>query len=150
MNETELTAYILKTFDGVEAAHDSGNSFFFCDPENKIPFVTIVTSDAYDNFSDLAREGVFRLNIGIGKVTYRTMFPSEAPDAEEKGITRPDFNFAEIDQIMPHPVYGRMYWVCVLNPSPSTMETVRPLLAEAYEIAAEKHRRRTEKFPGKE
>jgi len=34
---------------------------------------------------------------------------------------------------MPHPVYGKMYWVCVLNPSAETFETVKGLLAEAYE-----------------
>jgi hypothetical protein len=35
---------------------------------------------------------------------------------------------------MPHPVYGRNHWVCVLNPSDSTFESVKPLLAEAYQI----------------
>ena len=43
---------------------------------------------------------------------------------------------------MPHPVYGRMYWVCVLNPSDETLETkARPLLVEAYELAVSKYNR---------
>ena len=46
-----------------------------------------------------------------------------------------------MDKLMPHPVYGRMYWVCVLNPSESTFETIRPLLDEAYEIAVKKYER---------
>ena len=36
---------------------------------------------------------------------------------------------------MPHPVYGRQSWVCVLNPSAETFGRVKPLLREAYEIA---------------
>lgn len=35
---------------------------------------------------------------------------------------------------MPHPVYGRMHWICVLNPSEATFEKIKPLLAQAYEI----------------
>jgi hypothetical protein len=43
---------------------------------------------------------------------------------------------------MPHPVYGRMYWVCVLNPSEETFETkVRRLLAEAYDLAVSRYKR---------
>ena len=36
---------------------------------------------------------------------------------------------------MPHPVYGRNHFVCVLNPSQSTFQSIKPLLDEAYEIA---------------
>ena len=44
------------------------------------------------------------------------------------------WDFAELDVVMPHPVYGRMHWVCVLNPSEATFETVKPLLSEAYDL----------------
>jgi hypothetical protein len=41
---------------------------------------------------------------------------------------------------MPHPVYGKMYWVCILNPGPETFQSVvRPLLAEAYNLDVKKH-----------
>jgi hypothetical protein len=46
---------------------------------------------------------------------------------------------------MPHPVYGKMYWVCVLNPSAATFEAVKPLLAEAYQAAAGRHAKREER-----
>jgi hypothetical protein len=45
-------------------------------------------------------------------------------------------------------VYGRNHWVCALNPSDSTLEAVRPLLKEAYEIAAKRARRRTKRSKG--
>ena len=42
---------------------------------------------------------------------------------------------------MPHPVYGKMHWVCVLNPSAATFAKVQELLAEAYEMAVGKRTR---------
>jgi len=42
---------------------------------------------------------------------------------------------------MPHPVYGRNHWVCVLNPSEATFETLKPLLREAYDRAVERYAR---------
>lgn len=44
---------------------------------------------------------------------------------------------------MPHPVYGRNHFVCVLNPSDSTFETVKPLLSEADQIAVKRAAPRT-------
>jgi hypothetical protein len=52
------------------------------------------------------------------------------------------YDFTALDQVMPHPIYGRMYWVCVLNPRDETFETkVQPLLVEAYELAVSKYKR---------
>ena len=42
---------------------------------------------------------------------------------------------------MPHPVYGKMYWVCVLNPGEETFRKVEALLAEAYEMVVRKRAR---------
>jgi hypothetical protein len=54
-----------------------------------------------------------------------------------------DFDFAALDRLMPHPIYGRMYWVSLLSPSVATFEpVVRPLLAKAYELAVAKQARR--------
>ena len=111
------------------------------------PFVTLVTSDLYDQFSNLNRPSIFRLNIGIGKQTFRSLLgepllPSGRDSAAESGENSSDYDFTALDQVMPHPVYGRMYWVCVLNPSDETFETkVRPLLAEAYDLAVSKYKR---------
>jgi hypothetical protein len=41
------------------------------------------------------------------------------------GVDEADCDFTALDQIMPHPVYGQMFWVCVLNPSPETFEAVQ-------------------------
>ena len=114
-----------------------GDTFFFYDPERrlegatKFPFATIVTKDYgdFDNASKLDRDGVFRLNIGVGAETYASMFPAG-------GETR---DFSELDVVMPHPVYGRNHWICILNPSRETFDSLKPLIAEAHSRAAHRY-----------
>lgn len=154
MNEAEISRYIIETFEGVDVVMASGDSFFFYNPDKNVPpdhrfpFVTLVTSDINDQFSNLNRPSVFRLNIGIGKQTFRSLFgnpslPAYGASAAESGDTSSDYDFTALDQVMPHPVYGRMYWMCVLNPSDQTFETqVRPRLTEAYEMAVSKYKRK--------
>jgi len=80
VNEAETSQYITETFEGVDVVTDSGNSFFFYNPDKNVPpdhrfpFVTLVTSDLYDQFSNLNRPSIFRLNIDIGKQTFRSLF----------------------------------------------------------------------------
>jgi hypothetical protein len=154
MNEDQVSRYITETFEGVDVVTDSGSSFFFYNPDSNVPpdhmfpFVTLVTNDLNDQFSNLNRPSVFRLNIGISKQTFLPLFGDPArlarmESATESGDNPGGYDFTALDQVMPHPVYGRMLWVCVLNPSEETFETkVRPLLAEAYEMAVSKYRRR--------
>ena len=153
MNEAEISQYITKTFEGVDVVTDSGNSFFFYNPDkhvppdHRFPFVTLVTSDLYDQFSNLNRPSIFRLNIGIGKQTFLSLFgesslPSDRDSAARSFENASGYDFTALDQVMPHPVYGRMYWVCVLNPSDETFETnVRQCLSEAYDLAVSKYKR---------
>ncbi len=157
MNEAEISRYITDTFEGVDVVAASDASFFFYNPDrslppdHRFPFVTMVTSDAYDQFSNLNRPSVFRLNIGLGKQTFRSLFglprlPSGRDSAFESGDNTGTYDFTALDQVMPHPVYGRMYWGCVLNPSDETFATnVQPLLAEAYELAVSKYKRQADR-----
>lgn len=139
MDEDTVEAFIMAELDGVDVARDGGNRFYFFDPgedlpkEQRFPFATLVASDAYDGFSDLSREGVFRLNIGLDKARFTALFGEHA--AEE-----PDY--AALDTLMPHPVYGKMHWVCVLNPAEDTFEEIKPLLAAAHAAARAMHLRR--------
>jgi hypothetical protein len=146
MDEAALTRYITETFAGVDLVVSSGNTFFFYNPDpnvppdHRFPFVTLVTNDEYDQFSNLNRPDVYRLNIGVSKQTYRALFG--APPARDGAAEDGGHDFTALDQVMPHPVYGRQYWVCVLNPSATTFQdAVQPLLAEAYDLAVGKHTR---------
>ena len=154
MNASEISQYIIETFEDVDIMTDSDNSFFFYNPERTVPpdhrlmFVTLVTNDLYDQFSNLKRPSTFRLNIGIGKQTFHSLFgepsrPSSRDSAAISDGNARDYDFTTLDQIMPHPEYGHIFWVCVLNPGEEMFATkVRQLLTEAYELAVSKYKRK--------
>ncbi len=133
MDQAAITAYIVETCPGTDVVTGMegiaiGDTFYIYDPDcdlegkQRFPFATIVTKDYgdFDDTSNLDRKGAFRLNIGVSRETFRSLFG-------ESGT----YDFAALDRLMPHPVYGRQSWVCVLNPSAETFERVKPLLREA-------------------
>jgi hypothetical protein len=140
MEETFTGLYVLRPTEGPGA----GDTFFYYDPDHTIDltrslaFATIVTKDYgdFDSSSKLNRPHVFRLNIGVGRDTFRALF-GYAPGEESGEGTACDH--AVLDRVMPHPVYAPQLYVCVLNPSAETFETVNPLLAEAYARAATRY-----------
>ncbi len=145
MDEAAVSGYITTTFGGVETGTVDDNIFYFHGPEHMFPFATLMTNDDNDNASALNRPGVFRLNIGVGKPTFRAIIggSSPAPNADNADEEANAYDFTALDQLLPHPVYGKMSWVCILNPSATTFATVvQPLLAEAYEIAVGRETRR--------
>ncbi|WP_447776117.1 DUF6194 family protein [Variovorax boronicumulans] len=128
MTEDDITQHLIDTLGGGHFEVADDNTFFFHGADNKFPFATIVTKDSeFDSASNLNRPGVFRLNVGVGKETFRALFG----DAEPSGI-----DYTAFDRLMPHPVYAKMYWVGVINPSAATFEAVKPLLAEARNLLA--------------
>lgn len=135
MDESSVVDTITKTFSGIETTTAFGYTLFFYKSDRKLPFATLISSDQdYDRISNLDRPGVFRLNIGISKQTFQSLF----------GIAKVDVNsydFTAVDAIMPHPHYAQQYFICVLLPSEATFERVRPLLAEAYDIAVRRYTR---------
>lgn len=148
MTEDAISQYITETFAAVHPAGAWGDTFFYYNPDPEQPdeiyFASLKTQDDdYDNVSDLNRPGIFRLNIGIGKATFRSLFGSQPPRTGPSGAIDTSRDFTVLDQLLPHPVYGRQYWVSILNPSAATFETVvQPLLAEAYDLAVAKYAKR--------
>jgi hypothetical protein len=129
----EITSWITTTYPETVVGSALNATFFSLDESHWPNFATIVTTDEHDmgNPSDLAREGVFRLNIGVGKATFERLVGS---------IEEPDY--AALDRILPHPVYAKQRWIGILNPSCRTFdEAVKPLIAEAYERLAKQRRR---------
>src|ERR1041385_2720721 len=115
VNDTEISQYISDTFEGVDFEVNSYGSFFFYNPDSNLPpdhtfpFVTIVTNDNNDEFSNLNRPSVFRLNIGVGKQTFRSLFGSPVLPSDEDSTSVSDdktgnYDFTALDQLMPHPV----------------------------------------------
>ncbi len=138
MNESAVADYITSTFDGVETQVNLGYTFFFYRSERMVAFATIAsTGNEYETISDLDRPGVYRLNIGVSRETFESLFgPANRLDLSK-------YDFTALDVIMPHPDYARQHFICVLSPSDATFEKVRGYLAEAYNIAAQKFARRS-------
>ena len=105
-------------------------TFFSCDESNWPNFASIVTTDEHDTtpVSRLSRDGVFRLNIGVGPDTF---------DRVVGEVCDPDFTATDV--LLPHPIYAPQQWICILNPSDATFDAVlKPLLNEAHERVAPK------------
>ena len=138
-----VTRYLLTTYEDAAATKAMGYLFFFYGADRKMPFVTIGLEDNdYDRVSQLDRPGVYRLNIGVSKDTYRGLFGPPPAKLGEGGVVETGHDFAALDQLMPHPVYAPQGWVCVLNPSAETFRQIEPLLAEAYKLAVSREARR--------
>jgi hypothetical protein len=148
VDQDAIIRSVKDTFTGVEVVRPTdgpgaGDTFFYdprrdLDPRRRLPFATIVTKDyaGFDEASKLDRPDVFRLNIGVGRDTFRALFGHPPGEDSTKSAA---YDFAALDRLLPHPTYGRQAWVCVLNPSPSTFDAAKPLLAEAYARVAARH-----------
>jgi hypothetical protein len=141
VDQDAIRSYIAETFADTHAVVADDDTFFLYADDEKFPFATIVTKDNdFDNVSNLHRPGVFRLNVGVSKQTFQALFGAEAaPPAG--GAADADIDYTALDQLFPHPVYGRMHWLSVLNPSYATFERVKPLLEEAYQRAVRRRKR---------
>lgn len=115
-----------------------GDTFFFRDPNRKMPFATIVTKN-YPNFdtaSHLDRPGVYRVNIAVGRRRYQELL-GHPPEAHAEH--HPGYDYTAPDQITPHPVYAAQSWISVVNPGPTTAKPLRDLLTEAHARAQPRH-----------
>jgi hypothetical protein len=147
MDEAAVSAYITTTFDGVEAVTVDDNIFYFYGSEHIFPFATLMTNDDNDTASDLNRPGVFRLNVGVDKATFHDLLGSSPAPADDTATDTIDFTV--LDQLLPHPVYGKMFWVCILNPSATTFaNAIQPLLTESYNKAVARETRRVARAEG--
>ena len=126
---------IVDTWPDTAVAEIPGAWFFSLDPVRHFPnFATIVTNDDHDEASNLSREGVWRLNIGLGKGSFERLVGDQP-----KGGREPDYT--ALDTLLPHPVYAAQRFVAILNPSAQSFETLlKPLLAVAYERVERQHR----------
>lgn len=135
INETSVAEYIAKTFPGVETTTNFGYTFFFYGSDHRLPFATLASSDnEYDRISNLDRPGVFRLNLGVSKQIFQSLFGTTKVDVSS-------YDFTALDVIMPHPDYAKQHFICVLSPGEAVFEKICVLLAEAYGIAVQRYTR---------
>jgi len=132
MNQAEFEAWIMELPD-VRREESFGYAFFFVGDDHRLPFVTIADTDsAYDQVSNLSREGVFRLNIGVSRATFERLAAGKRTD---------EIDDSELNVFLPHPHYAQQSFVCILNPAGGNVEMTKQLILEAHSIAAKRHKR---------
>ena len=136
MNQTELETFI-SNLDNVQQEENFGYLFYFVGDDHRLPFVTIANSDnEYDKVSNLNREGVFRINIGVSKETFQQLVGESSGEA---------LDYSVLNVFLPHPDYARQHFICILNPSGENVEVTKKLIGEAHSIAAARFQRKTQK-----
>lgn len=154
MTREELIQFVDSELDGTLAFVASeenrapevawGDTFFFydpdrtTDPEKRLPYATIVTNDypGFDEASNLSRDGVYRVNVWVSRETF---------ERGASGAGDSDVDYAVLDRVIPHPVYGKQSWLSVLNPGTATQDIVKDLLAEAHARAKARYEKRVSK-----
>ncbi|MEV0966187.1 DUF6194 family protein [Streptomyces sp. NPDC049910] len=114
-------------------------------PRNVQPYATVVTENQPgDTASDLDPPNRWRVNIRVDRAVFE-----ELTGEEQRNLGRPR-DYAATDRVMPHPVYGALGWISVVNPGASTRNTVLRLLRDAHDAARARYerRRRQERPPG--
>ncbi len=146
MDVWQILNHCLDSLAGTVLVESLGEMGVYYNPglvrDRGVYILTVKEQDSeQDKFSQLDREGVFRLNIGVPKQTQQKLFGSAALPQETGNKAEVQYDYTALDTILPHPVYAWMGWICVLNPSEETFETLQPLIKEAYAFAVEKFNR---------
>lgn len=127
----EMIQLIRDAFPDAVVAQIDSAAFFSLDESHWPNFATVVWTDEHDmgTPSNLARDGVYRVNVGVDRETFTSLVGGQA-----------DPDYAALDRFVPHPVYAKQRWISVLNPSHATVrETLMPLIAAGHDRLA--HRR---------
>lgn len=119
-----------------------GDAFFYYAPDGRIPqntqpYGTIVTKNyPNDTASDLDPPGRWRVNVHVDGARFWQL-----TGEEPRSLSRRRDN-AATDSVMPHPVYGALGWISVVNPGERTADPVVGLLRGAHDAARARFERR--------
>ena len=107
-------------------------------PPATMPFATLLTKDypGFDEASRLAPGQRFRLNLDLGRETFERLLGFAPRDLDAH---RARFDFTAVDQLLPHPAYGKQGWVSVVNPG----QACTPAASELLRLALERARQRS-------
>ncbi len=126
-----------------------GDHFAYYAPDGVVPatqpFATLVTKDYPDDAaSRLDPPDRWRLNVHAGADTFAQLV-GESPRAfGERTDAAETFDFAAVDVVLPHPVYGSLGWVAVVTPGERTLDLALELVRDSHADA----RRRTDRRHG--
>ncbi len=130
-------AALLARHEGVVPVESWGETALFYNPARRLPrgvyFAMLKRKDgANDRASALRRPGVFRLSLGTSQALFEARFGPPPPRPAKGCAVRRPWDFTALDRCTPHPVYGWMCWVAILNPSPASLACLLPLADAAH------------------
>jgi hypothetical protein len=133
MNQTEIETFI-ESLENVNRTENYGYIFYLIGDEQMLTFTTIANTDnEYDSVSNLNRDGVYRINIGVSRETFNTLFPKSLPEP---------IDYTTLNTFLPHPDYAKQNFICILNPTGDNIEKTKQLIQEAHTIATTRHQRK--------
>lgn len=142
----QIVEYVQHSFPDVIDDFNWGERALFYNPGRQLPkgiyFLTFKEKNGANDYASNIGTGEYRLNVGISRRAFVERFGGIPDRPSAGGVVRGDHDFTQSDVVTPHPVYGWMCWIAVKNPSQGTLEALKPLLAESYEIAKGKFKKR--------
>jgi hypothetical protein len=132
MNQAEVEAFV-SNLEKVQQTVNFGYTCFFIGDDQMLAFVTNAHSaNDYETVSNLNREGVFRINIGVSRKTFNDLV-GEA--------TYEPVDYSVLNTILPHPDYAKQNFICILNPAGENVEKTKQLIVEAHDLALARFQR---------
>lgn len=147
MTPDKILEYCLNELEGTVLVSSWGERGIFYNPDGKLKrgvyILTLKERDGEnDKSSNLDRENIYRVNLGVRKNTFIKMFGSIPKRPSKGAIVDMEYDFSVTNQTLPHPIYAWMGWICSLNPTEKTFEELKSLIKEAHGYAKEKHSKR--------
>ena len=153
MELDKLLTQLQSRFPGLVVINTWGETSLFYNPLGVLKrgayCFTFKESDGEnDASSKLNRDEVaFRLNFKISKASFLEKFGEPSlPERPPKGCiitlkSGSEYDPTALDTLIPHPVYGWMSWVSVINPSDKTITSLIEdgLFGESYTDAVNRH-----------
>ena len=134
MNQTEVEQFVT-SLENVQQTENFGYIFYFVGDDHRLPFVTLANTDnEYDSASNLSRDGVFRINIGVSRETFKQIIGEFSPESVD---------YSALNVFLPHPDYAAQNFICILNPASENVETTKKMILEAHSIATTRFQRKT-------
>lgn len=132
-----IIEHLLDRFEGTRVVEAWGERSIFYNPglmlSRGVYFATVKEKDGEnDKASHLDRAGVFRLNVGTTKPLFLERFGPTPSRPGKGGVVDGPWDFTATDTLTPHPVYGWMSWVAVLNPSNETLTIMNEIVEAAF------------------
>ncbi|MCT0210306.1 DUF6194 family protein [Cyanobium sp. ULC065] len=111
---------------------------------NGVYFCTIKQHNGdNDKSTSLDREDVFRLAIGLNPENYARMFGGKPTRPVKGGVVATEYDYTELNELMPHPIYAWISWVQILSPGRDKFREIFPLIQEAHQEAVKRFRSKT-------